>query len=406
MSTTEAATAAFTEDGTIPFGYELDEDHVLLRDSIREFAENEVLPGAGARDEKGEFPREVIQKLASMGYMGICVPAEYGGADMDALASCIVVEELSRADASTGVIVSVQNSLVIDPVLKFGTDAQKKKYLPRMASGELLNCFSLSEPNAGSDAGAMECRGTFKGDHWIINGTKCWVTTGAEADMVLLIVRTEEGTKRNASAFLIEKNTPGITVGKHEEKMGIRGTSTTELVFDQCKIPADAILGERGRGLGIALTAIGGGRLGIAAQAIGIAQMALDKAARYAQQRRQFGHPIGDFQAVQWKIADMATRIAASRALMYKGAWLKDKGERDALMAVGAMAKVFAAETARFCANEAVQIYGGMGYCREEGVERLYRDAKITEIYEGTSEQQRLTIAETLIGNPQRVSAT
>lgn len=403
MATTPTAPATAIEDGVIPFGYELDEEHRLLRDTIRDFAESEILPGAGERDVHGTFPAEIIKKLGEMGYMGICVPEEYGGAGMDALASCIVVEELSRCDASVGVIVSVQNSLVIDPLLKYGTPEQKKKWLPRMAGGELLNCFSLSEPNSGSDAGAMMCRATHKGDHWLINGTKCWVTTGAEADVILLITRSEDAEKRNASAFIIDKKTPGITVGKHEEKMGIRGSSTTELIFDNVKIPADALLGERGRGLGVALAAIGGGRLGIAAQAIGIAQMALDKSARYALQRRQFGQPIAEFQAIQWKIADMAVRIAASRALMYKGAWHKDRGDKN-LMQLGAMAKVYASETARYCANEAVQTFGGMGYCREEGVERLYRDAKITEIYEGTSEMQRLTIAETLIEHPERLT--
>jgi butyryl-CoA dehydrogenase len=392
------------ENGVIPFGYELDEDHRLLKEAVRDFAENEVLPGAAACDEQGRFPHEAIGKLSEMGYMGICVPESYGGAGMDTLASCIVVEELSRCCASTGVIVSVQNSLVIDPILKFGDDEQKKKWLPRMARGELLNCFSLSEPNSGSDAGAMQCRATHKGDHWLIHGTKCWVTTGAEADVALLFCRSEDTDRRNASAFIVDLKTPGITVGKHEEKMGIRGSSTTELVFDNVRLSNDALLGERGRGLGIALAAIAGGRLGIAAQAIGIAQMALDKAALYALQRKQFGRPIADFQAIQWKIADMATRIAASRALMYKGAWLKDRGDK-ALMWIGAMTKVFASEAARFCANEAVQVLGGMGYCREEGVERLYRDAKITEIYEGTSEMQRMTIAETLVANPDRLTA-
>jgi len=402
MTATQSHAGAINDE-TIPFGYELDESHKMLRDSIREFAENEILPGASERDVHGKFPAEIIKKLGEMGYMGICVPEEYGGAEMDALASCIVVEELSRCDASVGVIVSVQNSLVIDPILKYGTPEQKKKWLPRMASGELLNCFSLSEPDSGSDAGAMKCRATFKGDHWIIHGTKCWVTTGAEADVVLLITRSEDAERRNASAFIIDKKTPGITVGKHEEKMGIRGSSTTELVFDNVKIPADSLLGERGRGLGVALAAIGGGRLGIAAQAIGIAQMSLDKAAKYALQRKQFGLPIAEFQAIQWKIADISVRIAASRALNYKGAWAKDQHDKS-LMWIGAMAKVYGSETARFCANEAVQIYGGMGYCREEGVERLYRDAKITEIYEGTSEMQRLTIAETLIEHPERIT--
>jgi alkylation response protein AidB-like acyl-CoA dehydrogenase len=388
--------------GIIPFGYELDEDHTLLRDSIREFAREVVAPGAMERDIKGEFPREIIKQLGEMGYQGICVPEEYGGAGMDALASAIVVEELSYADASVGVINSVQNSLVIDPVIKFGNEEQKRKWLPRMAGGELLNCFSLSESEAGSDAGAMKCRATFKGDHWVVNGTKMWVTNGADADVVLLFVRTEDTDKRNASCLIVPKDTPGLTVGKHEDKLGIRGSSTTELVFDNCKVPAENLLGQRGQGLKIALVAIDGGRLGISAQALGIAQAALDKAVDYALARKQFGKPLIDFQAIQWKIADMAVRIAASRALLYKGCWVKQTQGHS--LHVPAMAKVFAAETATFCANHAIQIFGGMGYCRESEVERYLRDAKITEIYEGTSEMQRMTIAETLVKQPERLA--
>ena len=385
----------------IPFGYELDEDHAMLRDSIRDFAHNVVAPGAMERDIKEEFPADIVRQLGEMGYQGVCVPERYGGAGMDALASAIVVEELSYADASVGVINSVQNSLVIDPILKHATEEQKKAWLPRMASGEWLCCFSLSESGSGSDAGAMTCRAEPNGDEWVINGTKLWVTSGAEADVVLLFVRTEDGQRRNASCFLIPKKTPGLTVGKHEDKLGIRATSTVELIFENCRVPTANLIGERGRGLRLALTAINGGRLGIAAQAIGIAQSALDKATDYALQRNQFGKPISDFQAVQWKIADMATRIAASRALLYKGCWLKDTASHA--IHVPAMAKVFASETASFCANQAIQVFGGMGYCRESEVERLLRDAKITEIYEGTSEMQRLTIAETLIKEPHRL---
>jgi alkylation response protein AidB-like acyl-CoA dehydrogenase len=390
-------------EGIIPFGYELDEDHKLLRDSIREFAREVVAPGAMQRDIKGEFPRDIIKQLGEMGYQGICVPEEYGGPGLDPLASSIVVEELSYADASVGVINSVQNSLVIDPIIKFGNEEQKRKWLPRMAAGELLNCFSLSESEAGSDAGAMKCRAVLKGDHWVVNGTKMWVTNGADADVVLLFVRTEDTDKRNASCLIVPKNTPGLTVGKHEDKLGIRGSSTTELVFDNCKVPAENLLGQRGHGLKIALVAIDGGRLGISAQALGIAQAALDKAVDYAVARKQFGHALMDFQAIQWKIADMATRIAASRALLYKGCWVK-KTQGHSLH-VPAMAKVFAAETATFCANHAIQIFGGMGYCRESEVERYLRDAKITEIYEGTSEMQRMTIAETLVKEPERLGA-
>ncbi len=387
----------------IPFGYQLDEDHELLRDSIRDFARNVMAPGAMERDIKGEFPREIINQLGEMGYQGICIPEEYGGPGLDALASAIVVEELSYADASVGVINSVQNSLVIDPILKYATEEQKQKWLPPMAEGKCLNCFSLSEAEAGSDAGAMKCRAELKGDEWVINGTKMWITTGAEADLVLLFVRTEDSDKRNASCLIVPKDTPGLEVGKHEDKLGIRGSSTTELICTNCKVPAENLLGERGKGLNIALHAIDGGRVGIAAQAIGIAQAALDRAVDYALERKQFGKKLMDFQAIQWKIADMATRIAASRALLYKGAWIKSSGQ--ASLHVPAMAKVDAAETATFCANQAIQIFGGMGYCRESEVERYLRDAKITEIYEGTSEMQRMTIGATLVKDPGRLVA-
>jgi len=386
----------------IPFGYELDEDHQMVRDSIREFARNVVAPGAMERDIKGAFPRDIIKQLGVMGYMGICVPEQYGGAGLSPLASAIVVEELSYADAAVGVINSVQNSLVIDPLLGFGSEEQKQTWLPRMARGEVLNCFSLSEAGSGSDAGAMSCRAELKGDEWVINGTKMWVTNGAEADVILLFVRTEDGDHRNASCLIVPKDTPGVTVGKHEDKLGIRASSTVELIFDNAKVPAANLVGERGRGLRIGLTAIDGGRLGIAAQALGIAQAALDRSIDYALERKQFGKPIGEFQAIQWKIADMATRIAASRALLYKGCWLKGTGKHN--VEVPAMAKVNAAETATFCANHAIQIFGGMGYCRESEVERYLRDAKITEIYEGTSEMQRMTIAESLIKGPDRLA--
>ena len=389
---------------TIPFGYELDEEHAMLRDAVRDFARNVVAQGAMERDIKGEYPAEIIKQLGEMGYMGICVPESYGGAALDALASAIVVEELSYADASVGVINSVQNSLVIDPILKFASDEQKQKWLPKMASGEWLNCFSLSESGSGSDAGAMKCRAELVGNEWVINGTKLWVTNGAEADVVLLFIKTEKTDRRNISCLFVPKKTPGLTVGKHEDKLGIRGSSTTELIFENCRVPNENLIGERGQGLKIALTAIDGGRLGIAAQAIGIAQAALDKAASYALQRKQFGRSLSEFQAIQWKIADMAVRIAASRALLYKGCWLKKEGAHS--LHIPAMAKVFAAETASLCANHAIQVFGGMGFCRESEVERYMRDAKITEIYEGTSEMQRITIAETLIKDSNRVTAT
>jgi len=387
----------------VPFGVDLDEDHAMLRDSIREFAREVIAPGAIERDAKCEFPTEIVKQLGEMGYQAICVPEAYGGPGLDALASAIVVEELSYADASIGVTNSVQNSLVIDPILKFATEEQKQKWLPPMTTGECLNCFSLSEAEAGSDAGAVKCRAELVGDEWVINGAKLWVTTGADADLILLFVRTEDSDKRNASCLIVPKDTPGVTVGKHEDKLGIRSSSTTELIFEDAHVPAENLLGERGKGLNIALTAIDGGRLGIAAQAVGIAQAALDKSIDYAAERKQFGRTLSSFQAIQWKIADMAARIAASRALLYKGCWTKDQEVHS--LHVPAMAKVYAGETATFCANHAIQIFGGMGYCRESEVERYLRDAKITEIYEGTSEMQRMTIGATLVKEPDRVSA-
>lgn len=387
----------------IPFGYELDEDHEMIRDSIREFAREVAAPGVIDRDIKGEFPADIIKQLGEMGYQAICVPEEYGGPGLDSLASAIIVEELAYADASVAVINSVQNSLCIDPILMFGTDEQKNQWLPPMTRGACLNCFSLSEADSGSDAGAMTCRAVLEGDEWVINGTKLWVTSGAESDLIILFVRTEDGDKRNASCLIVPKKTPGIEVGKHEDKLGIRGSSTTELIFDNARVPAENLLGERGRGLRIAMMAVDGGRIGIGAQAVGIAQAALDKAVNYALQRKQFGKPIAEFQAIQWKVADMATRIAASRALLYKACWTKDQKKHS--LHIPAMVKVYAAETATFCANQAIQILGAMGYCREGEVERYLRDAKITEIYEGTSEMQRQTIAQTLIKDPDRVSA-
>lgn len=382
--------------------FELTEEQQAVEKMVRDWGQKTVAPKIHDLDRAHKFERGFLTGMAELQLLGICIPEEYGGAGMDALASAIVVEELSYADASVGVINSVQNSLVIDPILKFGTEAQKKKWLPRMASGEWLNCFSLSEAGSGSDAGSMKCRAVLKGNEWVVNGTKLWVTNGSEADIVLLFVRTEDGDRRNASCFIVPKDTPGLTVGKHEDKLGIRGSSTTELVFENCKVPAENLLGERGHGLKIALTAIDGGRLGIAAQALGIAQAALDRSAKYALERRQFGKSLSEFQAIQWKVADMAVRIAASRALLYKGCWVK--GQAGHSLHIPAMAKLYAAETASFCANQAIQIFGGMGYCRESEVERYLRDAKITEIYEGTSEMQRMTIGETLAAHPERVA--
>ena len=382
---------------------QLDPEHLLLRETIRNFARTEVAPGAAERDRTGRFPAELVAKLAGLGGMGICVPSEYGGAEMDAIASCILVEELSRADASLGIVVSVQNSLVIDPILKYATDQQKQEVLPKLASAEWIGCFSLTEPNYGSDATKISTSAVLKDDGWHINGTKVFVTNGAEADLILLFAATDsDEPKRRHSAFLVPKNTPGVTVSKHEDKLGIRSTSTCELVFDDAVAPESALLGPRGEGIKVALHTIDGGRLGVAAQALGIASACLRDSIEYALERDAFGGKISGLQAIQWKMADMAADIAAARALLYHGASLKARGERYEMQS--AMAKLFASETASRCANHAVQIFGGYGYIKDFPVERYLRDAKITEIYEGTSEIQRQTIARDLIRDPELVT--
>jgi butyryl-CoA dehydrogenase len=378
---------------------DLDNEHLLLRRTIRDFANTEVAPGAAHRDQIGEFPAALVAKLAQLGGMGICVPTEYGGAAMDPIASCILVEELSRADASLGIIVSVQNSLVIDPILKYATDEQKRQVLPKLATAEWIGCFSLTEPNYGSDATKISTSAVLSDDGWHITGTKVFVTNGAEADLILLFaVSDPDEPKRRHSAFLVPKNTPGVIVSKHEDKLGIRSSSTCELVFDDAVVPESALLGNRGEGIKVALHTIDGGRLGVAAQALGIASACLKDSTDYSLERDAFGGKISGLQAIQWKLADMAAEIAASRALLYYGAHLKAKGQRYEMQS--AMAKVFASETASHCANHAVQIFGGYGYIKDFPVERYLRDAKITEIYEGTSEIQRQTIARNLLRDP------
>ena len=377
--------------------FTLDEDHRLLQQGIREFAIKEVAKGAAERDQEASMPEDLRSKLAEMGLFGIAVPDQYGGAGMGCVASSLVVEEISKACAGTGVLISAHNSLCVEPILTFGTDEQKDKYLPRLASGELIGCLSLTEPGSGSDAGAATCRAELKDDGWHITGTKNFVTNGKEAGVMVLIAVTDpDEPKRRLSAFIVEKPTPGLSIGKLEKKLGIRCSSTAEFSFDDCVIPKDAPLGERGRGLRVALTTLNGGRIGIAAQALGIAQACLYEATKYANTRVQFGRPIGKLQAIQMKLADMAVGIEAARALVYRAAWFKDTG-RDYIQA-GAMAKLFASETCSKAANHAIQVFGGYGYCQDYPVERFLRDAKITEIYEGTSEIQRLVIARGLTG--------
>ncbi|MCH7808209.1 MAG: acyl-CoA dehydrogenase family protein [Planctomycetes bacterium] len=373
----------------------LDDDHQMLQEQVAEFARNEVAPGAEQRDQAAEQSDELRSQLGAMGLFGITIPQQYDGAGMGCVASSLVVDEISHACAGTGVLLSAHTSLCVDPILTFGTQDQKQKYLPRMATGEMIGCLSLTEPGSGSDAGAATCAAVLKDDGWHITGTKIFVTNGKEAGIMVLIAVTDpDEPKRRLSAFLVENPTPGLRTGKLEKKLGIRCSSTAEYVFEDCVVPREALLGERGRGMRVALTTLNGGRIGIAAQALGIARACLDESTQYAKTRVQFNQPIGKFQAIQNKLADMAVGLEAARLLTYRAALYKDTG-RDYTLA-GAMAKLFASELASKAANHAVQVFGGYGYCQDYPVERYLRDAKITEIYEGTSEIQRIVIARSL----------
>jgi butyryl-CoA dehydrogenase len=375
---------------------ELNEQQKMIRKMVREFAEKEIAPVAAELDKTEEYPTKILEKMANLGLLGIIVPSEYGGAGLDTISYTIVIEEISRKCASTGVITSVHNSLVCWPIMKYGTEEQKKKYLPILGKGEQIGAFAGTEPNAGSDLGAMQTSAVLKGGKYIVNGDKAFITSGSEAGVVILFAVTDKSAgPKGISAFIVENSMKGYKVGSVYEKLGITASATSELIFEDMEVPKENLLGKEGEGFKIALSTLDGGRIGIAAQAVGIAQAALDESIEYAQQRQQFGRPISKFQAIQWMIADMATRIEASRYLVYNAAYVKDKGERVSKEA--AMAKLFAAETAMDAVIKAVQIHGGYGYTKEYTVERLFRDAKITEIYEGTSEVQRLVIAASLL---------
>jgi len=379
---------------------QLNEEHEMIRKVAREFAQKEVAPIAAEIDEQARFPVENVRKMGELGFLGLTVSEEYGGAGADTVAYVIAIEEIAKVCASTAVIMSVQNSLVCQGFEHFGDEAQKRTFLRRLASGRALGAFALTEPEAGCDAAAQRTTARRDGDRYILNGSKHFITNGAYADIVLVFAMTDPAAgSRGISAFIVEKGTPGFTVGREENKMGIRGSSTCELVFQDCAVPASQRLGAEGQGYRIALTLLDGGRIGIAAQALGIAEGAFEAALSYAKTRRQFGQPIGNFQAIQWMLADMGTRIEAVRLLTYRAALAKDaakaSGARYSLEA--AQAKLFASETAVWVADRAVQIHGGYGYMKEYPVERFYRDAKITEIYEGTSEVQRMVIAGTLL---------
>ena len=376
--------------------FELSEEQLLIRGMVKEFAASEVAPIAAEIDRNHRFPEESIPKLAKLNLLGVPYPEEFGGAGADNVSYVLVIEELARVCASTAAIVSGHTSLGTWPIFEFGTSAQKEKYVTNLASGSMLGAFAITEPGAGTDAAAGKATAVVDGDEYVLNGSKIFITNGGYADVYIVTAMTDlaAGT-RGISAFIVEKGAPGFSVGEKEHKMGIKASSTTPLYFSDCRIPKDALLGKEGKGFKIAMAALDGGRIGIAAQALGIAQGAFDASIAYAKERVQFGKPLAALQAIQWMIADMATDIDAARLLVYRAAWMKDQGLPYGTAA--SMAKLFASETSTRVADRAIQIHGGYGYTESYSVERAYRDAKITELYEGTSEVQRLVIAGSLL---------
>ncbi|MES1040560.1 MULTISPECIES: acyl-CoA dehydrogenase [Peribacillus] len=372
--------------------FKLTEEHEMIRKMVRDFAQNEVAPTAAERDEEERFDREIFDKMAELGLTGIPWPEEYGGIGSDYLAYCIAIEELSRVCASTGVTLSAHTSLAGWPIYKFGSEEQKQKYLRPMAQGEKIGAYGLTEPSSGSDAGGMRTTAKLVGDEYIINGSKIFITNGGIADTYVVFALTDpESKQKGTSAFIVEKDFPGFSVGKKEKKLGIRSSPTTEIIFDECRVPKENLLGKEGEGFKIAMMTLDGGRNGIAAQAVGIAQGALDAAVDYAKERVQFGKPISAQQGIGFKLADMATGIEASRLLTYQAAWLESAGLPYGKES--AMSKLFAGDTAMKVTTEAVQVFGGYGYTKDYPVERYMRDAKITQIYEGTQEIQKLVIS-------------
>jgi butyryl-CoA dehydrogenase len=375
---------------------ELSDEHREVRDQVRRFAEEVVKPRAKEIDESGEFPRPFFDQAGELGLAGVAVPEEFGGAGMDAIAYCVVIEEISRVCATSGVILSVNNSLVCDPIMKFGSDEQKREFLTPLAAGEKLGCFALTEPGAGSDAASLRTTARRDGDDYVLNGNKVFITNGTDADVALVFASVDlEKKHKGITAFLVHADTPGYHHGTHEFKLGVNASGTTELAFSDMRVPAKNRLGQEGEGFKIAMSTLDGGRIGIAAQAIGIAQGAFEEALAYSQQREQFGQSLSNFQAIQFYLADMATEIDAARLLTWKAAWTKDRGKRFTLEA--AQAKLFASEMAQRVTNKALQIHGGYGYTKEYNVERYFRDARITEIYEGTSEIQKMVIADQVL---------
>lgn len=374
--------------------FKLSEEHEMLKKMVRDFAEKVIAPSAAERDEEARFDRTHFEQMAELGLTGVPWPEEYGGAGMDYLAYCIVVEELSRVDASVGVTISAHTSLAGWPLYKFGTEEQKQKYLRPMAEGKKIGAYGLTEPSSGSDAGGMKTVAKEDGDHYIINGSKIFITNGGLADIYVVFALTDPNDRRSTTAFIVESDFEGFSVGKKEDKMGIRSSPTTEIIFENCRVPKENILGEVGDGFKIAMKTLDGGRNGIAAQAVGIAQGALDAAVAYASERVQFGKPIIENQGVGFTLADMATATEASRLLTYQAAWLE--GEGLPYGKASAMAKLMAGDTAMKVTTDAVQVFGGYGYTKDYPVERFMRDAKITQIYEGTQEIQRMVISRML----------
>ncbi|MBS1260719.1 MAG: Acyl-CoA dehydrogenase [Calditrichaeota bacterium] len=377
--------------------FTLSEEQEMVRQTARDFAENELRPGVAERDANETFPAEAVKKLGELGFMGMVVSEKWGGAGFDTVSYVVALEEIARVDASTEIICSVNNSLVCYPLQVFGSDYIKDNFLRKFATGEWLGAFCLTEPESGSDAGAMKSFAVRDRDGWVINGSKNWITSGKNCDCYVLVCKTDpDAGYRGTSTFVIPRDTPGVHVGKPEDKLGIRATDTVSLTLQDVRVPDENLVGEHGDGFKIMLTALDSGRLGVAAQGLGIAQGALEEAIKYSKERVQFGRPISKFQAIRNKLADMATRVAAARQLLHYAAWRKDAGHSFADEA--AMAKVYCSEVATWCALEAIQIHGGYGYTKDYPVERMLRDAKITEIYEGTNEIQRIVIARGLLG--------
>ena len=380
--------------------FKFDKQHEMAQRLFQEFAENEVKPLAQEVDETEAFPAETVEKMKKLGFMGIAVPKQYGGQGCDPLMYVMCVEELSKVCGTTGVIVSAHSSLCADPIMTYGTEEQKQKYLVPLANGTKLGAFGLTEPGAGTDAQGQQTKAVLDGDEWVLNGSKCFITNGKQADVYIIIAVTGVVEKRGRkmkeiSAFIVEKDTPGFTFGTKEKKMGIRGSSTYELIFEDCRIPKENLLGQKGKGFNIAMHTLDGGRIGIAAQALGLAEGALNATVEYVKERKQFGRSIAQFQNTQFQLADMATKVEAAKMLVYKAAMAK--ATQKVYSVEAAMAKLYAAEVAMEVTTKAVQLHGGYGYIREYDVERMMRDAKITEIYEGTSEVQRMVISSNLL---------